>query len=257
MRTSRVYEGDEGVLTVNALWVVLPAYNEAAGLGATLSALEAQSDTDFTLCVVDNASTDDTARIAEQFAGRAPFRVVVLDEPMKGVGSAVDTGFRRAITEGAAWLARTDADTIPDPDWIRQVKSALCSGTELAVGSMRARPDQTGVLGRIGFRIAVVVAASFGRLRPEHRGQGTARYVMHAGFNMAVTADLYVRSGGMPRRPSPTDRTFMNRVRAVGGIVRRHRSMRAATSLRRFDALGVVGTAHWYLDRGAHTEDPR
>jgi cellulose synthase/poly-beta-1,6-N-acetylglucosamine synthase-like glycosyltransferase len=54
------------------LWVVVPAYNEAAGIGATLDALSGQTDLDFTLVVVDNASTDDTAVVVREFAARAP-----------------------------------------------------------------------------------------------------------------------------------------------------------------------------------------
>ena len=44
------------------LWVVVPGYNEAAWIGATIDALAAQEDRDFTVLVVDNASTDGTAR---------------------------------------------------------------------------------------------------------------------------------------------------------------------------------------------------
>ncbi|MEU3956526.1 glycosyltransferase family A protein [Streptomyces achromogenes] len=47
---------------MSALWVVVPAHQEAARIDATLDALAAQRDRDFTLIVVDNASTDGTAR---------------------------------------------------------------------------------------------------------------------------------------------------------------------------------------------------
>ncbi|HWS32754.1 MAG TPA: glycosyltransferase, partial [Actinoplanes sp.] len=57
------------------MWVVVPAYNEAARIGQTLDALAAQTDTDFTLLVVDNGSTDDTVAVVESR------RVRVLIEP--------------------------------------------------------------------------------------------------------------------------------------------------------------------------------
>ncbi|MEU7089982.1 glycosyltransferase family 2 protein [Streptomyces achromogenes] len=47
---------------MSALWVVVPAHQEAERIDATLDALAAQRDRDFTLVVVDNASTDGTAR---------------------------------------------------------------------------------------------------------------------------------------------------------------------------------------------------
>ncbi|MFB7150182.1 glycosyltransferase, partial [Streptomyces virginiae] len=90
------------------MWVVVPAHEEEARLADTLRALAAQRDRDFTLLVVDNASADGTGAVARAFAARAPFPVEVIEEPEKGVGSAVDTGFRYAIGRGAALLARTD-----------------------------------------------------------------------------------------------------------------------------------------------------
>jgi hypothetical protein len=63
----------------------------------------------------------------------------------------------------------------------------------------------------------------------------------------------------MPRRPSPTDRTFLNRVRRTTAAIAYDRSMVVENSTRRLRAYGVVGTAKWYLDRGSGTltADPR
>ncbi|NUS10261.1 MAG: glycosyltransferase family 2 protein, partial [Streptomyces sp.] len=116
------------------MWVVVPAHQEAARIGATLEALAAQRDRDFTLVVVDNASTDGTAELAYDFARWAPFPVHVLREPDKGVGCAVDTGFRYAIRAGATLLARTDADCLPRPGWTAAARDALRQGAGLVCG---------------------------------------------------------------------------------------------------------------------------
>jgi glycosyltransferase involved in cell wall biosynthesis len=240
------------------MWVIVPAYNEAERIGATLSALAAQSDTDFTLLVVDNNSTDGTAEIARAFA--APFPVHVLVETDKGVGCAVDTGFRHAIAAGATLLARTDADCLPRPGWVAAARRSFAAGAGLVCGRITARRDEHGPLGRLSFRALVAVAAGFGRLRPAHRADGyLAPYRMHAGNNMAITAALYQACGGMPRRPSPTDRTFLNRVRRTTAAIAHNRSMVVENSTRRLRAYGVIGTAKWYLDQGsgALTADPR
>ena len=68
------------------LWVVVPAYNEAARIGGTLRALAAQTDRDYSLVVIDNGSHDDTCRIGEDFAARAPFAVHLIAEPEQGIG---------------------------------------------------------------------------------------------------------------------------------------------------------------------------
>ncbi|BBH67223.1 glycosyl transferase [Actinoplanes sp. OR16] len=242
------------------LWVVVPAYDEAARIGATLDALAAQTDTAFTLLVVDNGSADATADVVRAFAGRAPFPVHVISEPEKGVGCAVDTGFRFAIDRGARLIARTDADCLPRPGWVAAAREALDGGARMVCGRITARRDEHGPAGRAFFAGLVGLAALFGRLRPAHREDGyLAPYRMHAGNNMAITADLYEACGGMPRRPSPTDRLFLNRVRRTTTSIARSRTMVVENSTRRIRAYGVVRTARWYLDQGSGdlTPDPR
>ncbi|GAA2864620.1 glycosyl transferase [Actinoplanes cyaneus] len=247
-------------MTGTDLWVVVPAFDEAARIGATLHALAAQTDRAFTLLVVDNGSTDTTADAVRAFAARAPFPVHVIDEPEKGVGCAVDTGFRHAIAAGARLIARTDADCLPGPGWVAAARAALDAGAGLVCGKITARRDEHGPAGRAFFAGLVALASAFGRIRPAHRGDGyLAPYRMHAGNNMAITAGLYEACGGMPRRPSPTDRLFLNRVRATTAAIVHSRDMIVENSTRRIRAYGVVRTAKWYLDQGSGplTPDPR
>ncbi|WP_328955902.1 glycosyltransferase family 2 protein [Kitasatospora purpeofusca] len=238
-----------------ALWVVVPAYREEARITATLNALAAQRDREFTLLVADNGSTDGTVGAVRAFAARAPFPVEVLVEPEKGVGSAVDTAFRHAIARGATLLARTDADCLPAPGWTAAARAALLDGGGLVCGRVTARRDEHGPAGRAVFLVLVALGAFFGRIRPaHHRRHGyLTPYRMHAGNNMAITAELYLAVGGMPRRPSPTDRLFINRVRRHTTAITHRRDMVVQNSTRRIRAYGVVGTARWYLDRGAGT----
>ncbi|MBM6403007.1 glycosyltransferase family 2 protein [Phycicoccus sp. CSK15P-2] len=247
-------------MPVRTLWVVVPAFDEEARLPDTLAALAAQTDRDLHLVVVDNGSRDRTGEVARAFAATAPFPVTVLDEPEKGVGCAVDTGVRHAMGHGARHVARTDADCLPRPDWAARARAALDDGAELVCGGIVARQDENGRLRRLAFAGMVRLAATFGRWRPANRGREyRTPYTMHAGNNMAMTTDLYQRCGGMPRRPSPTDRTFLNRVRRVTDRVVQCPGMVSENSTRRITAYGVVGTARWYLDRGpgALTPDPR
>ncbi|MER8183366.1 glycosyltransferase family A protein [Kitasatospora sp. NPDC094015] len=246
---------------MTALWVVVPAYQEEARIGGVLRALAAQRDQEFTLLVVDNGSADGTVGLVEEFAARAPFPVRVLVEPEKGVGCAVDSGFRHAIAHGATLLARTDADCLPEAGWTAAARAGLLACGGLVCGHLTARRDEHGPAGRALFRVLVTLGAAFGRIRPaHHRRHGyLVPYRMHAGNNMAITAELYRAVGGMPRRPSPTDRAFINLVRRRSTAIVHRRDMVVQNSTRRIRAYGVLGTARWYLERGAGARgvDPR
>ncbi|GAA3235965.1 glycosyltransferase [Pseudonocardia petroleophila] len=230
------------------LFVVVPAFDEAAGIGATLDALAAQTDQDFRLVVVDNASTDGTADVVRAH----PVPAEVVDEPRRGTGTAADTGMRFAIARGATHLARTDADCLPAPDWVARVRAAFAD-LDLVAGRLLPRTDeglpawQRGVL--VG---AVGVAAAFGRFRPGNRVPGAlGPYVMSAGCNMAITAELYERAGGFPRtriQDVHEDRALVNAVRPLTARYGARRDVVVRGSSRRVRAWGLVRTLGWYAD---------
>jgi glycosyltransferase involved in cell wall biosynthesis len=247
-----------GEIVTTPLWVVIPAYQEAGGIRATLEGLAAQTDRGFTLVVVDNGSADGTAELVRGFA--APFPVHVIDEPERGVGYAADTGFRYAIDHGATLLARTDADCLPRAGWVAAARAGLATGAEMVHGRLLARKDENGAVARAWFVVLVALASAFGRLRRSNRDQAfLAPHRMHAGNNMAITAELYLRVGGMPRRGAPTDQLFRNRVRRHTREIRYCPDMVVENSTRRLRSYGVLGTARWYLGRGSGglTLDPR
>jgi len=240
-----------GGAVVSDLWVVVPAYNEAAGIGATLHALAAQTDRDFTLVVVDNGSTDRTAQVVRDQAG--DLRLHVVDEPRKGTGAAADTGMRFAIAHGATHLARTDADCLPLPDWTERIRAAFADGLEFVAGALLARTDE-GVsrTHRALLSAAVEVAAAFGRIRPGNRGpQYLGPYVMAPGCNLAITAKLYEAAGGFPRTAIEElheDRALVNAVRQLTTRYGLRRDVRVRGSARRVRAWGLVRTLGWYAD---------
>jgi glycosyltransferase involved in cell wall biosynthesis len=81
-------------LNARRIVVVLPAYNEAATLAATMAAFHAALP-DAELWVVDNASTDGTGRLAAETLAALGAGGGVIVEPRKGKANAV----RRAFLE--------------------------------------------------------------------------------------------------------------------------------------------------------------
>jgi glycosyltransferase involved in cell wall biosynthesis len=236
------------------LWVVIPAYNEEQWIGKTLMALAEQEFTDFGLVVVDNGSTDRTAAVARAFAESNPhMRIDLIHEPAKGTGAAADTGMRHAITQGARWLARTDADCLPAKDWTRRIALAFQSGLRLISGRIIPRADEgVGQLRRIVLLIVLRTASLYGSLRkgnnddPRYLGP----FIVTMGSNMAITAELYELAGGFGRtkiEEAHEDRELVNKVRMITTEYGKRNDVRVYQSQRRFTAWGIRNTLAWYI----------
>ena len=240
----------------HALWVVVPFYNEARGIGATLAALAAQADADFTLVLVDNASTDDGATVVRDFFARHPtMRWEIVHEPQKGTGAAADTGMRHAIARGARWIARTDADCLPDAGWTRAIRHAFTQRQlQFVAGRIRPRLDE----GRVSRTQRAILAAMiwlaehYGRLH--RRGpQFRYPYFMAAGNNLAIEAELYLRSGGFPRTAiehEHEDRVLSETVRTLTSRAAVIDDMIVLNSVRRVRSYGYLNTLRWYRNHG-------
>ena len=94
--------------------VVIPAYNEEKYIGACLESLMKQTKKPFEILVVDNNSTDNTAKIARSFDG-----VDVINAKVQGITPTRNAGFNAAKGD---IIARTDADTLVPEDWIEQIE---------------------------------------------------------------------------------------------------------------------------------------
>jgi glycosyltransferase involved in cell wall biosynthesis len=240
--------------------------NEAGGVTTTLEALAAQRDQDFDVVFVDNGSVDATVAIVEEFAAsRGLRRWRVIHEPVKGTGAAADTGMRAAIAAGAELLARTDADCVPRADWTAAIRRSLTAraegglGLQLVGGELVPRRDEgLGWPSRAALRGAVHLAEAFGRVRagnksPEYLGP----YMMAAGCNVGITAELYIAAGGFPRTKIEDlheDRALVNAVRRLTRAYARRGDVVVHGSSRRVQAWGLKNTLLWYKDHAYRPE---
>lgn len=90
--------------------IVVPAYNAAAVLGATLQSVLASTFTDFELIVLDDGSTDGTAEIARSFGDP---RVRVVRHANRGMSATRNAGLAMSRSEFVALL---DADDVWHPE---------------------------------------------------------------------------------------------------------------------------------------------
>jgi dolichol-phosphate mannosyltransferase len=117
------------------LTVVLPAYNESAGLGALLVDIAgAVGPTGpYEILVVDDGSTDETSTIATRAAQCFPVRVLSHSINL-GYGRALRTGLLAAVPNGGT-VVTLDADESHDPGLIPGMLKKVEAGYDLVIAS--------------------------------------------------------------------------------------------------------------------------
>jgi len=129
--------------------VVIPAFNEEQAIGEVVRAVPA--DRVHEVIVVDNGSTDDTARQASSAGAR------VIQEPRPGYGSACLTGAKAAA--GADIIVFLDGDRSDDPTQLASIAGpVLRDQADLVIGSRIEGVLEKGAMplhGRLGNRFIV------------------------------------------------------------------------------------------------------
>lgn len=113
--------------------VVIPAHNEANRLPRTLRAIVSQTYLPREVIVVNNASSDRTRKVAASYGEtytRKDMRLVIIDEPRRGIAHARNTGFQAATQP---IIASTDSDTIVSSDWVERIISHFARFPSVAV----------------------------------------------------------------------------------------------------------------------------
>ena len=207
--------------------VVIPSRNDAPMLAVCLTHLATQLRPPDQVIVVDNASSDDTARVCAAAGVR---RVVSLEA---GVAPTSACGFDIA---GADILARLDADSRPPADWLARVEAVLDGAGPLSLvtgpGDFYGGNKLVCWLGR------TLYLGGYFRL--------TGFLLGHApvfGSNFAMTADVWERIGPDVLRGSPLvhdDLDISYRLRPDMQVVY-DRALRMPVSARPFGSWRSVG----------------
>ena len=201
--------------------IVVPAFNEEELIAACVSSLKQQDyDGDIEVIVVDNASTDDTARLARLGGAR------VVYEPKKGYVHALRAGFSEACGD---IIACTDGDTMAPPCWISKMVCNLskpgivaCSG----VFTFHDGPILVKLMGEVGGRLNYHLA----------------------GANMALWRSVYLASGGFnPEVNLGADVELGLRIKRFGRVLI-DRKIIVKTSGRRFQFAFFQTLYRYYLN---------
>ena len=119
--------------------IVLPAYNEAACIGALLESFAAVLATGSEECrfiVVNDGSTDDTEQVVRGFQHRLPLELI--NHPAnRGLAGAIATGLQQAVASCSAEdvIVTLDADNSHPPELLFPMVRLIREGAAVVVAS--------------------------------------------------------------------------------------------------------------------------
>jgi cellulose synthase/poly-beta-1,6-N-acetylglucosamine synthase-like glycosyltransferase/peptidoglycan/xylan/chitin deacetylase (PgdA/CDA1 family) len=124
--------------------VVVPAYNERVGIERSIRSFAGSDYGDLEIVVVNDGSTDDTARVVDRLAEQLP-TVRVISKSNGGKPSALNTGWQAT---DAPVIVMVDADTLFERDTILRLVQPLRDPNVGAVSGNTKVGNRSGLLGR-------------------------------------------------------------------------------------------------------------
>jgi teichuronic acid biosynthesis glycosyltransferase TuaG len=203
--TSAVYDDLRAAPKVS---VVMPAYNAAATLQASMDSVLGQSHRALELLVVDDCSRDASLALAEAAAQR-DCRVVPIRQPRNaGVAAARNLGIEAATGEIVAFL--DSDDTWHAGKLERQVAHMRATGTQVSYGAYRRVDERGRVLSQVlppaRVRHADMLKSNrIGNLTGAYdRRLGEVRFQRIGHEDYVFWLELVRRAGQALRIPDPT-----------------------------------------------------
>jgi glycosyltransferase involved in cell wall biosynthesis len=223
--------------------IVIPAYNEALLLGATIQALRDAAralQEPVEIVVADDGSTDKTAAIAREHGA------TVVQVALRNIGATRNAGARAA---GGDLLVFVDADTIVPAGVLTAAVAAVRDGRAIGGGAAAKPESDDPSWGPAAFRFASWLMRTFG---------------FAAGCFLFVRRDVFERVGGFDERYFASEEIHLSRAvkrhgrfiilrEAVVTSSRKGRLFGASAIASQFARALVPGTLkrrdrldHWY-----------
>jgi Glycosyl transferase family 2 len=250
------------------LAIAIPARNEAALAERCLNAIAHQvgfDSDDLAVVFLANNCSDNTAEIVQGLD--LPFFIHVKDVTLPR-DQAHAGGARRMAMAEAAKLApsglvmTTDADCMPDENWIASMMQEFRAGADAVAGrvsgdwdELQHQPASALVLGALEWDYLKLIAEVSHRLDPLNHDPWP-RHVQRCGANLGIRTEILQAVGGVPPLPTGEDRALFVAVERRDGLIRHacapHVTASARTEGRASggmaDTLRVRAAGHYWCD---------
>ena len=223
--------------------VVIPVYNCEAYVEEALDSIEAQTRRPERVVVVDDGSTDGSARIVADFIARSTLPIQLIEQSNAGIAAARNTGIR-CCTEDL--IALLDSDDTFYPTFLERASSVLTSHPELILCFL----DRDVVDGAGNFMRRDLDHPNFRAMPVERYPDGTA--VLAESPFVTLASGNVIPIGLMARRSA---------LEAAGGFDEEQRAVEDRPLLMRLSKIGKFGFIDECLGiwrrHGANTSGPQ
>ncbi|MGL4883785.1 MAG: glycosyltransferase, partial [Waterburya sp.] len=242
--------------------VIVPVRNEEKNILATLKALRDQVDLDgkpfnknrYEIIILANNCTDNSAAIARNFAKVNPELNLHIVEKTLSCDRAyigwvrkllMDEAYRRLSLLGreGGIIASTDGDTRVANTWLAAILDEVKNGADAVGGRIITDFQERSALNQVtrlyflryvGYRYLV---AQLEALIDPDAINVFPRHHQNFGANLAVTAQMYAKVGGLPPVRTPEDVAFYQ------ALVRADAHFRHSTRVRVYTSARMLGRA--------------
>lgn len=191
-------------MTERGVTLVVPAYDEEDGIeGVVARLLGLAIDAPVEILVVDDGSSDGTAKVLERLAAKNPRVRVIRHDQNRGYGAALKTGFASARHEV---VVITDADGTYPEDRIGHLLERIDAGAEMAVGARTGAEVEVPLLRRPAKAFLRLLASYLAGTRIPDLNSGlrairrdlvlTYRPILPNGFSFTTTITLAAITNG-------------------------------------------------------------
>ena len=256
--------------------VAIPAKDEEERVGACLRALTEQVDRRgrplppgaFGVVLFANNCTDGTALTARDVAAGSPFEIRVVEALLPRTQAHAGGARGAAMDYAANWLRErgaldgviltTDADSRVSPTWIADNLAAIETGVDAAFGRIRLdeegdwQPPALVARGALEGRYESLLTEMAAFVDPQP-GNPWPHHSTVSGASIALTREMYLRIGGLPRVVLGEDKALAASLRRHDALLRFAPDVEVVTSGRMAGraAGGVADTLR------LRSEDPR
>lgn len=178
--------------------IIVPFYNAERYLSENLRGLLEQHypSTDYEIILIDNNSTDTSSEIVRQYP-----RVILLSEKRQGAYAARNLGLAKAQGD---IIAFTDADCVPNSDWLSRIALALHPAQVcLVLGQC--------LMARNTLPLTLLASHEEEKIGFICRSQEKELYYGYTN-NMAVRREVFERLGSFVERQRGADQIFVRQV---------------------------------------------